>query len=160
MNIRPGATSWTEVSRLLEAWPQGELAAKEIRLPLEGQAQAALYVSVDHTHVGRIYVSFPKEKPFSVGWLVERYGAPCGVSIYARTGLLTLRYPNLLANVWLREQRLDTFTPVMSIQFIDPQFHFRTQPDLCIDNITDGAVNRPWRGFTSIRHYGPHPVVG
>jgi hypothetical protein len=77
--------------------------------------------------------------------------------VYFAARQVTLRYPLLLANVSIPHLRLETNSPVTSVQFTDPHFYLRTQPNACIDNITDRRMmNVVWRGFAPIWHYQRH----
>lgn len=150
LGITPGSTLWeTAYKRFTSA--DGKLSAKSIIVPMRPRAEAALYVSVNRVHVGRISLAFIE--PLEMGWVLARYGAPCGVSIYQNAQMLTLRYPFLLANVKLNGERLDSRLPVTSIQYQDPAFEMAIQPNICVDPVTDLAVNTAWRGFAPLWRY-------
>ncbi|MBL8166333.1 MAG: hypothetical protein JNJ61_30390 [Anaerolineae bacterium] len=150
LGITPGSTSWEAAYRAFSG-TDGQLSAKSIVVRLRPRAEAALYVSVNRVHVGRIALSFME--PLDLGWVLARYGTPCGVSIYRGAQMLTLRYPFLLANVNLTGERLDSRLPVTSIQYKDPAFEMAIQPDMCVDPVTDLAVNTDWHGFAPLWHY-------
>jgi hypothetical protein len=150
LGITPGGTSWETAYRTFSG-TDGQLSAKSIIVRMRPRAEAALYLSVNHVHVGRISLSFME--PLDLGWVLARYGTPCGVSIYRGAGMLTLRYPFLLANVNLKGERLDSRLPVSSIQYKDPAFEMAIQPNMCVDPVTDLAVNTDWHGFAPLWHY-------
>lgn len=156
MGVTPGVTRWDEAHMLLASAQVINLSDKRIMFAIDGESSAEIYPSVDGVNVGRMYVHFSQEKPLAAGWLVQRYGTPCGVSIYYnfRQRSITLRYPFMLANILMTDDHLDSRAPVTNIQFADPAFKSETQPNPCIDNITSGGTaNRSWQGFTTLREY-------
>jgi len=153
VGITPGQTGWEEAHTVLASAEGIELTARRIIMNLPPGAQVEFYPSVDGTSVGRMYVTFAREKPLTAGWLVQRYGRPCGITFYPNN-LATIRYTFLLANVRLQGKMLELDMPVTSIQFSDPAFKSETQPNPCVDNITsNGTTNRGWYGFSSVRFY-------
>jgi hypothetical protein len=154
--ITPGHTSWTEAQTIFAEVEGSQLLERRIVFHLERDASAELYPSVDGVNVGRMYVTFSDEHPLAAGWLVQRYGRPCGVSLYYnfRQRSVTLRYPFLLANILMEDNRIHSHAPITNIQFSDPAFKSETQPNPCIDNITTGGTaNRSWEGFTTLNEY-------
>jgi hypothetical protein len=78
------------------------------------------------------------------------YGEPCGISYYEQWDIFVLRYPHTLVNVRLNDgEWLSTNAAVDSIHWKDPAFENVMQPDICVDNVTDGVINSGWYGFTS-----------
>lgn len=150
MGLIPGHTLWQDAQRTLSVY-QGEITDKQIVIAFSPLSEIAFYQSVDKTSVGRIQMRF--EPPISMGWILVRFGQPCGITIYNNAGLLTLRYPFLLANIRLQTQHLRSDLPINSIQFTDPNFESSMQPNICVDNITDGARNRSWKGFAPVWSY-------
>ncbi len=161
LGISPGVTGWSDAQQRLSTAPNNQVYANEIVALVHQETTAALYPSINRLTVGRIYVHFSDDSPPSTGWIVERYGIPCGVSVYFSTGILTLRYPGLLVDAHLTHDWLSVETPVSIIHFADPNFRSTTQPDLCVDNVTSGGmINRPWYGFSSIGFYRSHRAGG
>jgi hypothetical protein len=161
MGVSPGVTMWLYAQQRLSTMPDSQVLPKEIVLFVKHTATAVIYPSINRKAVGRIYINFSTDRAPLVGWIVQRYGFPCGVSVYFDSHLLTLRYPALLVNVRLTHEWLSTATPISSIHFADPNFRSATQPDLCVDNVTSGGmINRPWYGFSSLRFYRDHPTGG
>ncbi len=151
LGIIPGETEWIQAHTVFKG-SAASASDKQIIVPLYPDGEAEFYVSVNTHTVGRIYVRF--DRPVSVAWIIQRFGRPCGVSIYAAAGMLTVRYPNLLANVEFTEDRFDPDLPVTRVEFSDPAFRLKVQPDLCVDSVTSRqAVNSPWRGFAPLRQY-------
>jgi hypothetical protein len=156
MGVMPGVTRWQDVETRLESGRGGDLDARIISLRLQPNALLELYPSVNQTEVGRIYLLL-LDQPVSAGWIIQRFGVPCGVSLYHAAGQATLRYPALLANVQMYDARLRLNSPVTSIRFADPHFVFQAQPDPCVDNITSRQMmNSAWMGFTTVRFYEEH----
>lgn len=153
LGMVPGATAWTDAAAMLARYPIDALDDKRVYTPLPG-VSVETYISVNTLTVGRVYLSFPHHAPFSAAWIIQRYGAPCGVSIYGNGDLMTLRYPLLLANIHVGEGHLTMDAPVTAIRFSDPEFHFESQPDPCVDNITSRQMrNTHWQGFAPIALY-------
>ncbi len=156
--VTPGITAWeaarTILGNRLSAEPDDQ---KMLAVFVERSNAIVLYPSIERGKVGRIiYSYFPYARsPLTTGALIEQYGLPCGVSIYYEQGIVTLRYPALLANISTRGQSRLTFeSPIYQVQLSDPAFHSKAQPDPCLDNITgSGVANTRWMGFTSIRNY-------
>lgn len=136
--VAPGLTEWEAAF---------DPHSKRVALNIGRDVQAVFFPSVDGQHVGRAYVDFPPESRMAVGWLVAWYGEPCGISYYPRADQFVVRYPHTLVNLSTRDA-LSAHTPVVQIQWADPAYTSEMQPDICIDNITDGVYNRAWRGFT------------
>lgn len=156
MDVIPGVTRWQEVEARLDSGRGDDLDARIISLRLQPNALLELYPSVNDTSVGRIYLLLLDE-PLPAGWIIQRFGVPCGISLYQAADQATLRYPNLLANVQLTGERLRLNSPVTSIRFADPHFVFTAQPDPCVDNITSRQMmNSVWMGFTTVRYYETH----
>lgn len=158
LGLTPGRSAWEEVRTVLTGIPNDHVTDRQAAFSIAPGEEVQLFRSVDKVALGRIQLLLGQ--PLEAGWLFARYGAPCGVSIYARDRLITLRYPSLLANVRLNESgRIDSHMTVLSVQFHDPAFKMAMQPDLCIDNITDGARNHLWRGFAPLWYYEIQPVI-
>ncbi len=151
MGITPGNTDWHEAQTTLARQQHSYVQPKSIVFPLQPEGEASFFISVDGVSVGRTYLSF--RQPVSVGWLMARYGSPCGLTFYLYSDTITLRYPFLLANINLPDGHLHPHMPVHNIQFSDPHFMMKAQPDVCVDNITDGARNRRWLGFADRWYY-------
>jgi hypothetical protein len=156
LGVVPGRTGWTEAQRLLDAQPGLQIAGRQILIRLAGGGEIGLYPSLDSEAVGRIYVRYPTERPIAAGWVIQRYGQPCGVSFYRRlrADVLTLRYPLMVVNLRLIGERFTPDSPIDTIQFGDPAFVPSYQPDPCIDNISNGVNNTLWRGFFHAERYG------
>lgn len=153
LGIVPGATEWGDAAARLAQYTPRESGDKRIIVPLPG-AEIETYISVNSHTVGRIYFSFRRDTPISAAWIIQRYGVPCGVSIYTNGDLLTLRYPLLLANVRVGSGMMAMDAPVTAIRFADPHFEFESQPDPCTDNITSRQMlNTRWQGFAPIALY-------
>jgi hypothetical protein len=152
LGVIPGITLWTTAQIDLSGLPDGSVSARRIIIPVDENTEVQLFPSVNGITVGRIYINL--DRPLDAGWLVQRFGKPCGVSIYFEAHMVTLRYPFMLANIELEDERLQTDMPVSFIQFADPDFRLKKQPDLCVDTVTTRQVlNAPWGGFRSIRQY-------
>jgi hypothetical protein len=110
-------------------------------------------------NVGRVLIT--PGASITLGWIIQRYGTPCGVSVYRQLGvvkrLVTVRYPGMLVNLRAEDAVLRPRTPVQNIDLYDPAHKSTVQPNLCIDNVTDGARNYEWRGFVSLRYHLTHP---
>jgi hypothetical protein len=153
LGIIPGATEWADASAALARYAPEEATDKRIIVRMPG-AQIETYVSVNRHTVGRMYFNFRRDAPLSAAWVIQRYGAPCGVSIYVNGEMMTLRYPLLLANVRVMGGRFDLDAPVMAIHLSDPDFDFESQPDPCVDNITSRQMlNTRWQGFAPLSIY-------
>jgi hypothetical protein len=156
LDVIPGETAWRDVEHSLRARPRTVFQPRMIALRMQPNSMLELYPSVDNQSVGRIYLLL-LDAPLSAGWIVQRYGQPCGVSIYYGAGLVTLRYPRLLANVAIQDGWLRADSPVTSIRLADPHFVFESQPDPCVDNITSRQMlNSGWMGFASFAFYEGH----
>ncbi len=153
LGMTPGSTTWGEAAALLARFPIDAFDDKRVYTLLPG-VSVETYISVNAQTVGRVYLSFPSQAPLSAGWVIQRYGTPCGVSIYTSGDLVTLRYPLLLANVRIGDGQLTMDAPVSAIRFSDPAFDFESQPDPCVDNITSRQMlNTHWQGFTPVALY-------
>jgi hypothetical protein len=160
MDILPGVTDWSEARQRLSKFPGSQISDGQIVLRVYHSTEAEIYPSVNRAAVGRIYVIFSNDEALSTGWILARYGIPCGVSIYFNTGTFTVRYPTLLVNARLSGGGLTVRAPVLSLLFADPSFRSSTQPDLCVDNVTTGSmINRAWHGFSSAQFYALHRVA-
>lgn len=148
MGVIPGITPWAHTREQLV---RGTIEPKRIFVALKPEGEAAFYLSVNKTTVGSIYVRLID--PLPLGWILMRYGYPCGVSIYPQTDQITLRYPLVLANVQLQNSRIRPQTAVISLQYADPALQSTTQPNICVDNLTAGARNRLWKGFAPAWSY-------
>lgn len=155
--LTPGRSAWADVGAALDGWTQEIGTDKQAAFSAESSEEVLLFRSLDQVTVGRVQVML--RQPLDGRWLLARYGAPCGVSFYYyQAGLLTLRYPALLANVQMNPSgHLNTVMQVVSVQFHDPAFKMPMQPDVCVDNITDGARNHRWRGFAPLWYYAALP---
>lgn len=152
--VVPGQTRWQDAQALLSTANGSEVSQKRIGFAVPPGGTAELYPSMDGISVGRIYLRFADHAPLDVGWIVEMFGEPCGVSLYREDNMFTLRYPLLLANVQLPGPYLHTRARVTLIQFSDPAYHSDVQPTLCVDNVTgQGTANRYWIGFTTLGRY-------
>jgi hypothetical protein len=155
LGLTPGQTPWGQAQAKLAGYTLIESDDKRIIFRAAPDIVTEVYLSVDGKHVGRVYVDFHPEKPLPMGWVVKLYGPPCGVSFYPNSRILTLRYRFLLANVRLVGTARGLYAPVMNLRFADPAFRLRSQPNLCIDNITgQGVANRHWEGFAAFERYG------
>lgn len=156
MGIIPGRTLWNDAQIQLASYSDSDIQEKSIIIPLQPAAEASMYRSVNGTAVGPVYVNY--QQPMSLGWLLARFGEPCGISLYVRADMVTLRYPFMLANLRLERDnpRISINMPIKTLHFRDSSFRSEVQPDLCYDNITDGARNRQWKGFAPVWHYLSH----
>lgn len=156
MGIIPGRTLWKDAQSRLASFADSDIQEKSIIIPLYPSAEISMYRSVNGAAVGPIYVTF--QQPMSLGWIIARFGEPCGISLYVRADMVTLRYPFMLTNLHLdpNQQHISIDMPVKTLHFRDASYQSDVQPDLCYDNITDGARNRQWRGFAPVWHYLSH----
>jgi hypothetical protein len=149
MGITPGQTRWSTAQTELT---QARLvSAKALSLGVYVGVEIDMYQSADGESVGPININF--DDPMPIGWILLRYGEPCGISLYPQMNLVTLRYPFMLANVPLDANWIHPDLTVTSMQFKDPAGQLFAQPDICVDNITDGVRNRDWLGFAPVWHY-------
>jgi len=153
LGVSPGRTAWADAQISL-AGPEVEADEKSIAVPLPARNGVTFYRSIDKVSVGRVSLNLQRpEYTLTAGWIIERYGLPCGVSIYWRVGMLTLRYPKLMANISVKN-RLSLESPVRSVFYHDPAFDGGRELDPCRDNVTDtGMMHRLWRGFASLPAY-------
>jgi hypothetical protein len=143
----PGQTEWASAQQSLAG-----AGARTIYRQIEPAGEFGFFPSVDRISLGRVSITLAE--PMQAGWIVQRFGAPCGVSIYWEMDIVTLRYPALLANVGLTGDGLHLSDPVTSIHLADPHFHLDRQPDLCLDSHSPHAVyNTVWMGFAPYRRY-------
>lgn len=152
MGVAPGVTEWSAVAVQLATLRSAQTDSKRVTFTLDTDEGGLVetYVSVNGRTVGRIYLSILNAPALSAGWIIQRYGVPCGVSLYYGAGMLTLRYPQLLANVQLVDGHFDLYSPVSTVRYFDPDFVFESQPDPCVDNITSRqTINTHWLGFTN-----------
>ncbi|MBE0691350.1 MAG: hypothetical protein IH587_14625, partial [Anaerolineae bacterium] len=98
MDIVPGETDWAQTTGRLSRLPDTTLFPKQIVARLDSLA-LEFYPSINRESVGRIFLYFPQSHQFDAGWVVQRFGEPCGVSLYPTLNQATLRYRFLLANV-------------------------------------------------------------
>jgi hypothetical protein len=152
--IIPGKTAWLDAQRILSEQALARVADKSIRLLSTNHAQADLFISVDLTNVGRIAIT--PSGTITLGWLIAQYGVPCGITIYRYSRMITIRYPSLLANIEPDVQELAWGFPLKQVQILDPAFRPVFQRDMCVDNLTDGARNYLWGGFTTAHYYYRH----
>ncbi|MCL4248587.1 MAG: hypothetical protein KJ065_10620 [Anaerolineae bacterium] len=156
MDIVPGETGWIRTQGQLDDLPDRVLFPRQIIVRLE-HIDLEFYPSVNGESVGRIFLHFPQNHHFDAGWIVQRFGEPCGVSIYPASDQMTLRFPFLLANVNVDDDRLRPQSAVSMISLQDPHFRFEAQPDPCIDNITSRQMlNSLWKGFSTVGYYRAH----
>jgi hypothetical protein len=154
MGITPGVTGWADarltLSRMASSYYTNHLIL--IRNPLSGGVW--FYPSINGSAVGRIYIDVSANNFIPASWIVDRYGPPCGVSVYYDIDMAILRYPWLIVNLKPSNNRLAPDTPVTSIQFTDPAIHSRLQPDPCFDNVSGWkTATTEWMGFASLRRY-------
>ncbi|MEZ4671586.1 MAG: hypothetical protein R3E39_27095 [Anaerolineae bacterium] len=153
LGVSPGKTMWRDAQTQLASYSDSEIQDKSIIVQLQPDAEAAMYRSINGAAVGPVYMMF--EQPMSLGWILELFGKPCGISFYTRAEMATLRYPFMLANLQLApdQQHISIDLPVRTLHFRDVSYQSEVQPDLCYDNITDGARNLQWSGFAPLWHY-------
>jgi hypothetical protein len=153
LGIEPGVTAWDEVAdKLSQLEGETKTYPGRARRWLATGEIIVIDQSADEQSAGRVYVSFSDEAAFPVGWIIERYGAPCGVSYY-RERMLVLRYPTFAVNTLPLDLRFGPYAAVSNIQFNDPSFHPDFGFDPCRDNGSLGVSNQPWRGFYAARRY-------
>lgn len=143
-----GLTAWNNLpGAFTENAPYYKYDRRHL-LITQGDVQMAFYQSVDEVHVGRGRLSVLPGGYVPVGWIIVRYGEPCGLSYYPRTGQIVLRYPHSLVNVQMTsDEQFSPNTGLKDVRWQDPAFENEMQPDICVDNITDGVINSAWRGF-------------
>lgn len=141
----PGETSWHTAQRVD---PDAVTEERTIYISYGSVAVIEYYRSVDEISIGRTYVNINPAHTLAAGWIITHFGDPCGVTYYDRARILTLRYPNMLANIRVTERGRYMHMPVTQLQFGDPAFVSELQPNWCVDNITgSGAVNLKWESF-------------
>jgi hypothetical protein len=155
--VMAGRTSWQAAQVSFAQLENTVLEEQAIALRAAEVGHIDLFISVDKVNVGRISVR--PEEVITAGWLIQHYGVPCGITIYRFSDIITLRYPTLLANIRMTGAPFAATIPVELLQILDPAFKPKYQPDMCIDNITDGARNFRWGGFSSARFYYGHPAL-
>src|SRR5262245_8470835 len=128
LGMTPGVTAWSEAQSTLAPYST-LIYEKRIVFHIQPGGYIALYKSVNDKTVGRIYLTL--RTPIEAGWIIERYGFPCGISVHPNSTIATLRYAALLANVRLTGEHLDLRMPVTSVQFYDPDYQSESQPDVC-----------------------------
>jgi hypothetical protein len=147
LGLVPGETRWDTTEAALQVG-----SARTIYRKTEPAGEFGFFPSVDSVSLGRVSITL--DEPMQAGWIIQRFGPPCGVSLYWEMQIVTLRYPALLANVQMIGDGLHLDDPVTSIHFSDPHFIMERQPDLCMDNVSPHAVfNTVWRGFAPFRRY-------
>jgi hypothetical protein len=156
--VQPGYTTWLDARADLAALNPREMSRARIILRADNGDWIEMYPSMDHVSVGSISYFPPRNRIVPVAWVIARYGAPCSVTVYRYSDIVTLRYPFLLANVLVPEDEFHHHTPINTLYFTDPAYKSNIQRDVCVDNITDGAANRRWLGFTSISSYLRSPI--
>ena len=123
-------------------------------LPLTRRSEIAVFRSIDKISVGRINISLPENTAISVGWIIAQYGQPYGITLYARSQMITLRYPFMVVNTMMEDWRVVANATVMSFFIHDPHFQLKVYTNPCIDRMSSrDAVNRAWRGFTNVYIY-------
>ncbi len=148
MDIEPGVTLWETARANLEA--RGVAVETNVAsLNFGTRNDSAFMVSADGTHAGAIYVFLPPDR-FSVGWLLELYGQPCGASIYPRTQVITLRYPAMIANLAMTAP-FNANTSVTTLLFADLASPHGVIWSQCRDDITIRVINVHWRGFVPLQ---------
>ncbi len=152
MNITVGVTEWETVPTILTAYAPRWLP-KGVEIQISERAVFRTYPSIDGVHVGRSFLEADASAP--LGWMVQWYGQPCAVSYYPNGNMLVIRYPHTLANIYLEDgTQLTPHTNIALVSWQDPAFENDMQPDLCVDNITDGVRNTPWQGFSLMNYTG------
>ncbi|GAB4556430.1 MAG: hypothetical protein OHK0023_28760 [Anaerolineae bacterium] len=167
--VTAGKTNWLEARKNLASQVRDDSYTQEVVISVDllphhlDETLLYFFRSVDKVSVGRMNAVFRvEESALTAGWLVARYGIPCGVSLYLQDASnyrmtqprMTLRYPQLVANLTLPHSHLEINSPLISIHVYDPAFvntDKRLEP--CRDNITDGVRNRYWHGFGSVARY-------
>ncbi|MEL6269569.1 MAG: hypothetical protein AAFV33_15815 [Chloroflexota bacterium] len=151
MGMTVGLTGWTDVATVLQTPFDYSYGEKHLRVAVNQNTEVTFYPSVDGVHVGRGALTlWNGEDHLPVGWVVVWYGTPCGVSYYERPGLVVIRYSHTLVNVPLpKGERLSPHTAIESVHWQDPAYENVFQPDICVDNVTDGVRNSHWHGFAS-----------
>ncbi|MCC6615428.1 MAG: hypothetical protein IT320_18285 [Anaerolineae bacterium] len=156
MDIVPGETGWAQTTGQISRLPDSQLYPKQIVTRFESVA-LEFYPSINQGAVGRIFLHFAQDHQFDAGWVIQRFGEPCGVSLYPTLNQATLRYRFLLANVQVEQERLQPRSAVLQIVLTDPHFQSDSQPDPCVDNITSRQMlNSLWQGFSTIGYYRAH----
>jgi hypothetical protein len=154
LGMTPGVTAWKEAQSAFASYAL-VISEKRIVFHIQPAGNIALYKSVNDKTVGRIYLTL--KTPLAVGWIIESFGFPCGISLQPNSTMATLRYPTLQAIVRLSGAHLDLRTPVTSVQFYDPDYQPESQPNMCVDSITrTSTANRMWQGFAPVWHYLTH----
>ncbi|MEM6283294.1 MAG: hypothetical protein AAF787_13955 [Chloroflexota bacterium] len=151
MGMTVGQTIWEDVAAVLQTpfdYTHGE---KHLRVAVNHETEVTFYPSIDGVHVGRGALTlWNKDDHLPAGWVVVWYGIPCGVSYYETANNMVLRYPHTLVNLRLHAgERLSPHTDIESIHWQDPAYENAFQPDICVDNVTDGVKNSHWHGFSS-----------
>lgn len=147
LGLVPGETPWVDVAQALDV-----ADTRTIYRRVEPAGELGFFMSVDRVSLGQVSITL--EQPMQAAWIIQRFGAPCGVSIYWAMNIVTLRYPTLLANLQMIGSGLHLDDPVTSIHLSDPNFRMERQPDLCIDSVSPHAVhNTTWMGFAPFRRY-------
>lgn len=146
MGVTLGVTDWEEATALL---PDTDPASERIRVESNQRVHIVIFKSVDREHVGRTFLNASDGATISIGWILTWFGEPCGVSHYPGSQLVSVRYPYALININAAEQ-LTLFSNINAVHWQDPHYKYELQPDLCVDNFTDGVINRPWKGVTSL----------
>jgi hypothetical protein len=140
--VAVGQTRWGDAINLTNTQP---ITRRFIEIGMGEGNTARFYPSIDAVHVGRGYMHTATPAGYVLLW----YGEPCAISYYPASRLLVMRYPHTLVNIQLGQANFTPRTPINMFTWQDPAYQSEMQPDICVDNITDGVVNTPWRGFTS-----------
>jgi len=163
MDVTPGLTQWQIVQTRFTGQAQNtvEYAGQLLRsrsqpsaiiLTLPQESEITFHRSIDAQHLGRIHYWSPNEHTLSLGWIIMLYGQPCAITLYPQAKTVTIRYPFLLVNIDIPPAGLTAQSAPITLDFTDPAFKPDFQPDLCIDNVTAGAVNLEWQGISRLRH--------
>ncbi|MDX2161011.1 MAG: hypothetical protein SF162_06765 [bacterium] len=140
LTILPGETVWTAVAD----------GGDDATFTLPPSGTISLYRSADGVKVGRMFAFLPPGIAF--GWVTTYFGEPCGVSLYPRAELVTVRYPTVLANLSVESRQFTSFSPVISLQFIDPAGAGDVLREHCADHVTGyGVFNSQWHGISRLR---------
>ncbi len=149
MGLTLGETPWQDISVKLTEALDYHLEDQQMYIPIKGSTSMNFFQSVDGEHVGRgaLYLR-SEDETLPIGWIVTWYGDPCGLSYYPRSNNLVVRYPHTLINMRMgTERKFTPYTSARSIHWQDEAYKSEIQPDICVDNITAGAINSAWRGF-------------
>ncbi len=154
MGMQPGLTPWTDAQTVMAKLQDSNVWHRRMFVKSSVGSEAVLYPSFNGDSIGRVYITPARGSPIPAGWIVERYGPPCSVSIFYETGIVILRYPFMLANLRIARSHLDSYSPVIQLQLTDPSFFSKAEPNPCTEKVTGWKVEtRTWQGFASMRSY-------